>query len=64
MVLTLSHPRHGEYRVVNNPVSMSVTPPVPSRYSPDPGEHTGEVLTEIGFSADEITRLRADAAIS
>lgn len=64
MVLTLNHPRHGEYRVVNNPVSMSVTPPLPSRYSPDPGEHTGEVLTEIGFSADEIGRLRADAAIS
>jgi crotonobetainyl-CoA:carnitine CoA-transferase CaiB-like acyl-CoA transferase len=64
MVLTLAHPQHGEYRVVNNPINMSATPPQPSRYSPDPGEHTGEVLAQIGFSAEEIGRLRADAAIS
>jgi crotonobetainyl-CoA:carnitine CoA-transferase CaiB-like acyl-CoA transferase len=31
--------------------------------TPERGAHTGEVLAEFGFSADEITALRAAEAI-
>jgi crotonobetainyl-CoA:carnitine CoA-transferase CaiB-like acyl-CoA transferase len=63
MVLTLHHPVHGDYRVVNNPIGMSVTPPTPSRYSPDLGEHTDEVLAQLGFSPEQASGWRADRVV-
>ncbi len=63
MTLTLTHPVHGDYQVVNTPIGMSATPPIPSRYSPDLGEHTDEVLSQLGFSAAEVAAFRADRAV-
>jgi len=54
-VVRLHHPRAGAYDVLSNPISMSRTPPHPRRHAPDRGEHTVEVLTELGFSADEVS---------
>jgi len=48
----------GEIRVVGQPFSLSAAKPVVRRYTPDVGEHTDEVLSEFGYSADEITQLR------
>lgn len=36
---------------------------LPARRTPDLVEHTDEVLTELGFAANEVERLRADGAI-
>ena len=63
MILTLEHPTHGKYQVVNNPIGMSVTPPTPSRHSPDIGEHTGEVLQQLGFSPSEVEELLVGRAV-
>jgi crotonobetainyl-CoA:carnitine CoA-transferase CaiB-like acyl-CoA transferase len=63
-VAELSHPRLGSYQVLGNPVTMSRTPPAPSRHAPEAGEHTTEILAELGFSQTEIADLLATATVS
>jgi crotonobetainyl-CoA:carnitine CoA-transferase CaiB-like acyl-CoA transferase len=48
---------------VNSPITLRGIPKVPARRAPELGEHTDEVLAELGFSGDEITQLRAEGAI-
>lgn len=60
MLLDLEHPRFGSYKAVNNPIKMSRTPADPRRYSPAPGEHSVEILEELGYSAEEIAALEDD----
>ncbi|GAB4397966.1 MAG: CaiB/BaiF CoA-transferase family protein [Rhodoferax sp.] len=45
-------------RSVASPLRLSATPPVLRRAPPGLGEHTTEVLTELGLSADQIDALR------
>jgi len=42
---------------------MSVSQPDVSRRAPQLGEHTDEVLAEVGFSDAEVAALRAAGAI-
>jgi crotonobetainyl-CoA:carnitine CoA-transferase CaiB-like acyl-CoA transferase len=49
--------------IASPPVRSSETPASPCRRAPTLGEHTVEVLGEIGFTADEITALRNAHAI-
>ena len=42
---------------------MSRTPSGVVSGIPEQGEHTDEVLKEVGYSADDIARLRADKII-
>jgi crotonobetainyl-CoA:carnitine CoA-transferase CaiB-like acyl-CoA transferase len=58
IVSHLVHPTFGQYGIVGNPVAMSRTPPVPSRYAPGLGEHTDEVLADFGLSSEEVAQLR------
>jgi formyl-CoA transferase len=60
-VVEVDHPTRGEYLTVGNPIKMSDSPTEVKR-SPLLGEHTAEVLGELGFSAAEIAALRADKA--
>jgi crotonobetainyl-CoA:carnitine CoA-transferase CaiB-like acyl-CoA transferase len=43
---------------VRTPVELSETPGTIRQRAPTLGEHTDEVLAEVGFSAEEISRLR------
>ena len=45
------------------PIWMSETLPVERRRPPLLGEHTDEVLTELGYDADQIAALRAQAVV-
>ena len=54
----MQHPTRGEVAIVNQAVSMSRTPCVLDRPTPELGEHTEEVLGEIGYSKDDIAALR------
>jgi crotonobetainyl-CoA:carnitine CoA-transferase CaiB-like acyl-CoA transferase len=56
------HPIRGDVRLVGQPVALSRTPARIETMTPDAGEHTDEVLTELGLTAEEIKRLR-DAKI-
>jgi formyl-CoA transferase/CoA:oxalate CoA-transferase len=63
MRLVLEHPEHGEVVTVNNPIHLSATPPRPWGYPPSIGEHSDEVLAELGYDAETIRALRAAGAV-
>jgi len=56
-VVEVDHPTRGKYLTVGNPIKMSDSPTEVKR-SPLLGEHTDEVLKELGFKAEEIGALR------
>jgi formyl-CoA transferase len=61
-VVEVDHPKRGKYLSVGNPIKMSDSPSDVTR-SPLLGEHTDEVLKELGFSTQQISAMRVDKAI-
>jgi formyl-CoA transferase len=61
-VVEVDHPARGKYLSVGNPIKMSDSPTVVTR-SPLLGEHTDEVLAQLGFSAGDIANLRNEGAV-
>jgi formyl-CoA transferase len=61
-VVEVDHPKRGKYLSVGNPIKMSDSPTDVKR-SPLLGEHTDEVLAELGFAAGEIAEMRMQKAI-
>jgi len=61
-VVEVDHPTRGKYLTVGNPIKLSDSPCEVTR-SPLLGEHTDEILAELGYSKDQITALRASRAI-
>jgi crotonobetainyl-CoA:carnitine CoA-transferase CaiB-like acyl-CoA transferase len=57
------HPVAGKYRQPIHPIQFEQTPASIRRHAPVLGEHTEEVLNELGFDAVEIQQLREQAAI-
>jgi crotonobetainyl-CoA:carnitine CoA-transferase CaiB-like acyl-CoA transferase len=56
------HPTEGAIRSMRVAATWSDTPAVPERLAPRLGEHSREILTEAGFSAEEIVKLEAEGA--
>jgi crotonobetainyl-CoA:carnitine CoA-transferase CaiB-like acyl-CoA transferase len=58
MLQSIPHPglSRGEVRLAGFPVKLSATPPSARRHPPRLGEHTGEVLIEVGYTASEVER--------
>ncbi|MGC8838494.1 MAG: CoA transferase, partial [Anaerolineae bacterium] len=63
MVVELDHPRAGKVRSLGNPLHLSATPPTYRRPPPMLGEHTDEVLQEIGYTPEEIAALRTEGVV-
>ena len=61
-VVEVDHPKRGKYLSVGNPIKMSDSPTEVTR-SPLLGEHTDEVLAQLGFSAAEVDSLRSQGAV-
>ncbi len=61
-IVEVDHPQRGKYLSVGNPIKMSDSPTEVTR-SPLLGEHTDEVLSQLGFSAEEAAALRAEGAV-
>src|SRR5436190_8222926 len=61
-VVEVDHPTRGKYLTVGNPIKMSDSPSDVKR-SPLLGEHTDEVLAELGYAADLIAALRTEKVI-
>jgi crotonobetainyl-CoA:carnitine CoA-transferase CaiB-like acyl-CoA transferase len=62
-VMEFEHPRAGRVRVLKHPVRYSSGEATVRRTPPDLGEHTDELLTELGFSADQVATMRASGDI-
>ena len=58
MEVTLPHPLTDSLRLVASPIKMSLTPPLLHRAPPLLGQHTAEVLSELGLDASEFAALR------
>ena len=56
-LVEVDHPKRGKYLTVGNPIKLSDSPTEVTR-SPLLGEHTDEVLGQLGYSADEVAALR------
>jgi crotonobetainyl-CoA:carnitine CoA-transferase CaiB-like acyl-CoA transferase len=52
------HPTAGRIRQPRPPARFDKTPAEPGRLAPLPGEHTDEILAELGIDGDERKRLR------
>jgi formyl-CoA transferase len=61
-VVEVDHPTRGKYLSVGNPIKLSDSPTEVTR-SPLLGEHTDEVLQQMGYSLEQLSALRADKVI-
>jgi crotonobetainyl-CoA:carnitine CoA-transferase CaiB-like acyl-CoA transferase len=57
MVVETRHPKAGKVRAIGCPVKLSETPARVSRAAPLFGQHTREVLGEVGLTTAEIDAL-------
>jgi crotonobetainyl-CoA:carnitine CoA-transferase CaiB-like acyl-CoA transferase len=57
------HPDQGEVTTLGCPIRLSDTPARPGQHAPEIGQHTEEVLLELGLDWDEISALRRARAI-
>ena len=64
MVVELDHPAAGRIRNIGIPVKLSETPASVRRPPPTLGQHTAEVLAELGYAADDIAALRESGAVA
>ena len=62
-VLTVDHPTNGPTKVVGFPWKFSETPAEVAAAAPELGQHTEEILLDLGYSWDEIGALREAGAI-
>jgi crotonobetainyl-CoA:carnitine CoA-transferase CaiB-like acyl-CoA transferase len=63
LVADVEHPVLGTRALVRNPVTIIGAGPTVRRPTPDIGEHTDEVLAELGLSEQEVHDLRRQGAI-
>ena len=61
-IVEVDHPKRGKYLTVGNPIKLSDSATVVTR-SPLLGEHTDEVLEELGFNREEIAGFRSSKVI-
>ena len=59
----LNHPLHGNTKMVGFPWDFSNTPASCRRPAPELGEHTEEILLDLGYEASEIAQLRQEEVI-
>ena len=63
MVTDFEDVRKGKMRLLSSPLKLSDTPPDIRTAPADFGEHTEEVLGELGFNADQIEELKKSGAV-
>lgn len=59
-IVDFDHPSHGNVKMVGPPVRLSETPGEIRRAAPEYGQHTEEILLELGYTWEEISRLNEE----
>jgi formyl-CoA transferase len=60
----IDHPKYGAQKVVGQPIHMSsYAQPEKLRHTPEPGEHTEQILEALGYDEAAIAALRAKRAV-
>jgi crotonobetainyl-CoA:carnitine CoA-transferase CaiB-like acyl-CoA transferase len=62
-MIDVEHPTHGLTRMMGFPWDLNDTPASWRRKAPELGEHTEEVLLEMGYSKDDVSKLRDERVI-
>lgn len=63
MVIEVDHPRLGRLRFTGIPMRFGVTPASLRRPPPELGEHSDEILRELGYTAADIQGFRQDGVV-
>ena len=63
LAVPIKHPRLGDQQVQRVAVSLSRTPGAVRMPTPELGEHTDAILKELGYTAEQIAKLRADEIV-
>ncbi|MGH7276328.1 MAG: CaiB/BaiF CoA transferase family protein [Candidatus Rokuibacteriota bacterium] len=63
MAQTVRHPERGEMKVQGLPATLSRTPGAIRRPAPTHGQHTDEILRELGYTPGEIAELKKNGAV-
>ncbi len=63
MVVELQHPALGALKMLGNPINLSATPVSYRRPAPLLGEHNDEIIRELGYSKEQVDKLRHDRII-
>ena len=63
MVVETTHPKAGRVRQIGVPIKFSDTPGEIRMPAPEIGEHTGEILRQLGYTPEEMDRLRKAGVI-
>ncbi|MBM3347794.1 MAG: hypothetical protein FJY55_15060 [Betaproteobacteria bacterium] len=63
MIAKMQHAHHGTLKAMCQPVSFGGQRLRPQRPSPLHGEHTREILRELGHAADDIRRLESSRTV-
>jgi crotonobetainyl-CoA:carnitine CoA-transferase CaiB-like acyl-CoA transferase len=63
MVVEVDHPRAGRVKALGHPIKFSDTPTQAGRAAPLLGEHTREVLAQIGYGDEQLAALIREGAV-
>ena len=62
-IVSVNHPTLGKVKFVGHPIQFSKTPGVVGVIAPEHGQHTEEVLLELGYTWENISELREEGVI-
>jgi CoA:oxalate CoA-transferase len=62
-IIEIDHPEWGRVKSIGTPIFMSDTPLVPGEVAPEVGQDTEVVLLELGYSWEDIERLKEGRAV-